>query len=152
MELLNWSLWCLYSWWVGALWTVTENFKISSDFKNSKPNVFQDILSSFDFWTSPQPPPPPTPPILYQICFSSDLVYTFLDFPLNPLTALAFFFQMTCQHITHIYMHSAKKAFSSLRIYICTLFIILCFHGSTASSMWYFNEMCSLGPWGWGRV
>ena len=42
----------------------------------------------------------------------------------NPLTALPFFFQMTCQHIMHIYMHSAKKAFSSLCIYICTLFII----------------------------
>ena len=54
---------------------------------------------------------------------------------LNPLTALPFFFQMTCQHIMHIYMHSAKKAFSSLCIYICTLFIILCFHGTTASSM-----------------
>ena len=57
---------------------------------------------------------------------------------------------ISCQHIMHIYMHSAKKAFSSLCIYICTLFIILCFHGGTASSMWYFNEMCFLGPWGWG--
>ena len=28
----------------------------------------------------------------------------------------------------HIYMHSAKKAFSSLCIYLCTLFIIWCFH------------------------
>ena len=70
---------------------------------------------------------------------------------LNPLTALPFFSQMTCQHIMHIYMHSAKKAFSSLCIYICTLFIILCFHGTTASSMWYFNEIGFLDPLGVGE-
>ena len=51
----------------------------------------------------------------------------------NPLTALPFFFQMAFQHIMHIYMHSAKKAFSSLCIYLCTLFIIWCFHCGIAS-------------------
>ena len=39
----------------------------------------------------------------------------------NPLTALPFFFQMTCQHIMHIYMHSVKKGFQLvMHIYMHT--------------------------------
>ena len=35
---------------------IYRNYKISSDFKKiQKQNVFQDILSNFDFWT-PHPP------------------------------------------------------------------------------------------------
>ena len=52
-----------------------------------------------------------------------------------------FFSTMAFQHIMHIYMHSAKKAFTSLCIYLCTLFHYLMF------SLWH----CSPGrAWNWG--